>query len=133
MRRWASSSLEAVIPVVDRLSVGTGSMHPASSSRDAAVWEMKTVPPTRQEMFPKKESTSARSTVYRPTSRISARTSSGSSRGPAREEGPRLRVERDERGRAGRPAADQEFRERERRDGGEHPEARQSRQDAGGQ
>src|SRR3972149_5409045 len=100
MRRWASSSLEAVIPVVDRLSIGTGSMHPPSSSRDAAVWEMKIVSPTRKEMFPKKESTSPRRTVYRPTARISDRTSSGSSRGegpgaegePLRRQGPEERL-----------------------------------------
>src|SRR3989304_108478 len=88
MRRWASSSLEAGIPVVERLSAGTGSMHPESSSSEAAVWEMKIVSPTRYEMLPKKESTSPRSTVYRPTARISARTSPGSSSGPGRKASP---------------------------------------------
>ena len=48
-------------------------------------------------MFPKKESTSPRSTVYRPTARISARTSSGASRGAARKREPLRRQGLEER------------------------------------
>ena len=40
IRRWARSSLDAVIPAVEELSAGTGSMRPESSSRLAAVCEM---------------------------------------------------------------------------------------------
>ena len=49
------------------------------------------------------------------------------------EEGARLRVERNQAGRVRRGAADQEFGERERRRGGDHAEAIEARQDAGGQ